>query len=81
MISVSYTYSKQWPCYVAVGADDAMGRGNHFHASSSNELCQFAERCKKDGKNVLMRAQVDDGSNVIVTLEYVNTGAVYWIKW
>lgn len=75
--SVSYAFANAWPCYVAI-RDESSSRNLYFHAANHESMCNFAEKCRDRGFPVKMRAQIDSGSNIIVTIEYANTDAKYW---
>lgn len=75
--SVSYTDSDKWPCYVAV-RDSRSSRSLYYHASKTVEICHFAERYKEFPKDVILRGVVDDGANIVATLELADNEAMYW---
>lgn len=78
--SVSYNDGTAWPCYIAVTRlnDNDSGRTNHFHASKSISICQFAERAKVLNYNVKIDAYTDSGANVVTAVEFADTKAEYW---
>lgn len=81
--SVSYVYSKGWPCYVAVKDDscDSSKEDNlYFHAANQHEMCAFAERCKHLNVPVKIIGEKYPGqSSALVAIEFANTNAKYYI--
>lgn len=50
----------------------------NFHVANHETMWQFPSKCRDREFPVKVRAQVDTGSNIVITIEYANTNAKYW---
>lgn len=74
--SVDYSINDGSPCYVAI-RDESSPYNLYYHWSNALRMCEFAERCKRNGDVVWVRAKTDDGNNSLMDISHGNTEA----KW
>lgn len=76
--SVGYADNSTWPCYISINVVDNEIVKDLYHATKSDAMCRFAERCQILGTTVKAYASAADvGNSIIYFLEQANTNA----KW